>query len=271
MIMENLFTTLTNKLPKPSEDQQKQLEQLQGGQKLPQINDKTPVKDVVIAWQKDPNEQNTALVLKKMQPTIASAMNSYAPGADNRLGIKAANITLKTLKSYDPSYGTEPSTYVFHALKRLARYNAANEYMIPRSESAQLERNRVKAVYDSFVDNYEREPSVAELADKTGFSMKKIQQLMSGGAEISESSTLTEDSRRDTVGSSDLTDDDYFEYVYSSVGPMDQKIMDWTSGKHGKKQLSNNDIARRLKVSPAAVSQRKGRIQAMLAEIREVL
>ena len=265
--MENLFDTLKANLPAPSTQENLQPD-TKASAPVAGISPKMTVKEAVMAWQKDPNEANTAAVLARMQPTITSAMATYARGNENRLAIKAANLTLKALKNYDPEVGTEPSTYVFHVLKRLARYNAASDYVIPRPEAQQLEKNRIQYVYDSFVDMNDREPSVAELADKTGFSIRKIQKLMTAPTEVSESATLAEDSGKDTQGFSDLTDDDYYEYAYSSVGALDQKIMDWSSGKHGKRRLSNNDIARRLRISPAAVSQRKGRLQGLLSDIR---
>ena len=39
----------------------------------------------------------------------------------------------------------------------------------------------------------------------------------------------------------------------------------------GKQRLSNNEIARRLGISPAAVSQRRNKIDRLMSEVREVL
>jgi hypothetical protein len=101
--------------------------------------------------------------------------------------------------------------------------------------------------------------------------VKKLERILDQGGVVSESSTLTDDSRRDTLGSTDLTDDDYFEYVYASVDPVSQKIMEWSSGRHGAHQLSNNQIATKLRMSAAAVSQRKNKIQRMLSDARNLV
>lgn len=70
----------------------------------------------------------------------------------------------------------------------------------------------------------------------------------------------------------DTTDREYYDYVYKSVSPTDQKIMEWSSGfNKGNKILSNNDIATKLRISPPAVSQRRAKIQDMLSQVRGLL
>ena len=102
--------------------------------------------------------------------------------------------------------------------------------------------------------------------------MKRIDSVLGNQTKVvSESSTLMQDSLKDTRGSSGLTDTDYLEYVYASSGPIEQKIIEWSSGLHGKQRLSNNEIARRLGISPAAVSQRRNKIDRLMSEVREVL
>lgn len=90
---------------------------------------------------------------------------------------------------------------------------------------------------------------------------------MSGTAFASQSATTDEQTGADLLGSKDTTDRDYYEYVYNSVSPLDQKIMEWTSGYKGK-ELSNNQIASKLHLSAGAVSQRKARIQELLGQVR---
>ena len=71
--------------------------------------------------------------------------------------------------------------------------------------------------------------------------------------------------------STDVTERDFFEYVYRSGGPLDQKFMEWSSGMHGKPALSNQEIAKRLHITPAAISQRKAKIAEKLSEVRGLL
>lgn len=263
--MDNIFTTLTNNLPKPA-----QQEASSTAQSIPPIA-KAPVNSLIADWQKTQKPELTDELLRRMKPTISAAMSSYAPGMERQLAVKAANLTLDALKTFDPSKGASPNTHVFHTLKRLSRYGIEASNIIPQSEGVIADRKKLEEASNRFIDLHDREPSLAELADATGFSKKKIDKLMSVNSVINESATLAEDSQKDTFASSDLTDKDYFDYVYASVGPIDQKIMDWTSGLGAGKQLSNNDIAKKLNMTAAAVSQRKAKIQKMLSDIRGLL
>jgi len=56
----------------------------------------------------------------------------------------------------------------------------------------------------------------------------------------------------------------WHSFVYDSLGDVDKLIMEHSFGLNGKKQLSNQQIAAKLRVSPAAISIRKNKIQQEL-------
>lgn len=230
-------------------------------------------KDLVKIWQKD--QGNTGMrdeLLKRMDKTMSNAIQSYAPGTGNKFRVKAANLTLNALRSYDPEKGSEPATHVMINLQRLSRYNAANANIMPEPEGVVLDRSRIQDQIDRFTDERGREPSTAELADLTGLSVKRIDSVMNNRTKVmNESATLQADTLKDTQANSAISDNDYLEYVYASSDPVDQKIIEWTSGLHGNKTLSNNDIAKKLRISPAAVSQRRNKIDYKVSEIRQYI
>ena len=277
--MDNIFDVITNKIPKPRAADAKalaeispsgQASQQQQPAQAPDIA-KMPVKDLVVMWQKDEKPEYTSELLRRMNPTITAAINSYAPNSGGKYDIKSAKLTLEALRAYDPKYGTEPQTYVFNNLKRLNRIAGQSTNIIKQSESRALERKLLQEASVNFEDDHGREPSIMELSELTGLSRKKVEQLLDAETVVvPESATLTE-SLHDTVTNAEVNDDDCFEYVYASVGPIDQKIMEWTSGKHGKPALSNNQIAAKLGVSAAAVSQRKNKIAQMLSDVRSLI
>lgn len=274
--MDNVFDILAKNTGKPRTADAEALKALSdnpGKPAAPQQQDMSdiPVKTLVGMWQKEPRGEYTAELLRRMKPTMTAAVNSYAAGAGDKYDIKAARLTLDALKNYDPSYGTEPATFVFNNLKRLNRIAGKATNIMNISEAQAMERKLLMEASARFEDDKGREPSVAELSDLTGLSRKKVIGLLdSESVVVPESATLTEN-MHDTVTSSDINDDDCFEYVYMSVGPIDQKIMEWTSGKHGKQALSNNQIATKLRISPAAVSQRKNKIMTMLSDARSLI
>lgn len=282
--MNNLFNELTKGIPKPKQADVDLLKSLEKPKETPiaqtitnpttatsdfsQVN----TRDLVKTWQKQSTPETTAELLKRMKPTISSAMNSFAPGMDDKLAVKAANLTLEALKRYDASFNTDPTTHVFHQLKRLNRLGARASNILPQSELFSLQQKTVRDAFDKFEDNKGRDPSIQELADLTGISKKKVEALLDNkNTIVSESATLTDETNKDTFSQSDITDNDYFEYVYASVSPIDQKIMEWSSGLHNTPALSNNQIAAKLNVSAAAISQHKAKIQQMLSDVRSLI
>lgn len=174
--MENLFETITKNLPKPTTLQQEQLAATAPaapGKKL-------PLTDLVLRWQKEGSKDDEAEILKQMRPTISSAMNSYAPGMEKQLAIKAARLTLDSLRSYKPEMGADPSTYVFHNLKRLNRYNSKRNNILPQSEAGQAESKFLAELSIKFEDEHGREPSIGELADMSGYNTKKVTKILDG-------------------------------------------------------------------------------------------
>lgn len=262
--MENLFSTITNKLPKPElDDKDKEL--------LNPDPKKEKLETIVARWQQKETPEDTAKILASLKPTIDSAIHSYAPDSGTTLNIKAAKLALDAMRKFDAKAGTAPSTYAFHNLKRLSRLSASSLNIMEPSETARVQQSALKAAAERFMDKYDREPSIQELSDLTGLPKKRIDVLNGINTVLSESSTLTTDTGRDTWKNSGLSDTDYLEYVYSGSSPIDQKIIEWSSGLHSKKTRSNNDIAKALKISAAAVSQRKQNIQKQIAELRGLL
>jgi len=266
--MESLFETITKNLPKATEEQKRQLAELEPTPVQGVGYDKMPLKDLVAVWNKEPKEELTSLILQRLKPTINSAITSYAPGHSTDLAVKAAKLSLDALKTFDPTRGVDPSTHVFNNLKRLSRISNRRQNIIPISERRAMEFKLLQQAADKFADTFDREPSDMELADATGFSLKKVRKLLDGSPVASESSQVNPETHTSTSFASDVTDDDYYDYVYRSVGPIDQKIMEWSSGKYGRKPLNNKQIAEKLHMTPAAISQRSKKIMALMSEVR---
>ena len=271
--MGNIFASIISSIPAPPRQDVLALQNLASPPKQDPtvVSDTMSMEDAVSTWQKNSSKENTSAILKMMKPTMDSAINSYAQGMEREVRVPAATITLSALKNWDRNAGASPSAYVFNSLKRLNRISASRSAIIKYPEKAMAESKAVRDFMTKFEDDNGREPSLTEIADKLGMDEKKVDRLLSTNMVVSESSTIPLDSFESQLGSKDLTQDDYFEYVYRSVGPVDQKIMEWSSGKHGKPMMSNNQIAQKLRISPAAVSQRKAKLQSKISDVMSLL
>ena len=82
--MENIFDKLTSKLPKATPDELEMLDEDIVVSPMEQFKTKS-LKNIVLDWQKDRNPEKTAFMLKKLRPTINSALTSFAPGMEKSL------------------------------------------------------------------------------------------------------------------------------------------------------------------------------------------
>lgn len=232
---------------------------------------KYKLQDLVGVWKRHKQPRLTSYILKKLQPSIQSAITSYSGTSASQMTIPAAKITLQALQAYDPKKGASVSTHVFHALKRLNRIGAARQNIVHIPQNARLLYGSVCREQALLQDKLGRQPTIQELADKTGISQKKLKSIFQSQTTVSQSSTQNLYQGKDAVGVSDLTDSDYIKYVYDASDPVNKKIIQWSTGLFGRKPISSTQIARKLRMTPSAISQRKTKIQQQYQQIKEVL
>lgn len=232
---------------------------------------KQDINTVIADWQKTGDSQKVKAILQYIKPSIQSALHSYVPGQEAGFRVKATSLALNSLKAYTPSKGASPKTFIFTQLQRLNRLRRQRQNIIHIPQSQVYIRQLVQNKKALLTQDLGRQPSDDQLADATGMSVKKLNKIMQTGAStFSQSASNDEAQRGSTFSVRDVTDKDYFNYVYNSVGPIEKKIMEWTDPSR-KVQLSNNEIAAKLRLSPGAVSQRKAKIQEMLGTVRELV
>ena len=243
-----------------------------GATQQPKTQSRAPgIQELVAAWQQNHDQRYTADILKRLQPTITAAMTSYAGGVSDQLRIPAANIAIQALEGYDPKKGSSVQTHVFNALKRLNRISAQRGSIIHIPQGMRSDYNAIRKTQQELEQQLGKQPSIQQLADRSGISAKRIVKLLQGNTVVSQSGNQAMYQNKDTATSSDISDQQYMRYVYSTLGDIDKKIMQWSTGIYGSNILSGIQMAKRLKITPAAVSQRRANIQKQLSDIRGLL
>lgn len=227
------------------------------------------IQDIIIRWQKTKDPEDTKKIVEFLQPTIKSALHTYTPGQESTFKIKATKLALQSMRSYDKTKQTSPATYAFTSLQRLNRIRRQRQNIIHIPESQVYLKQNVDKKIQQLTQDLGRQPSTDQICDATGLSKKKLEKL-EGFSTFSESSSINPETNVSTFEIPDVTDQDYYNYVYSSVSDIDKKILQWSTPYKGV-PLSNNDIAKRLKLSPGAISQRKQRLQQLMGEVRGLL
>ncbi len=224
-----------------------------------------------VEYSKQPSQQAMADILSQARPVIDSAITSYTGGNKNLYG-HAKSMAIDAIKSFDPTKGAKLQTHLMSQLRPLSRLHAETSSSIRVPERIRADLYRVNQNHQEFFDEQGREPSDQELADRTGLSMKRISHVRKySRAEVNESSLTgkTEDGDDETFYPGTETKnpkDIWMEYVHHDSTPIDQKIMEWRYGFNGKETLSTGEIAKRLNLTPSAVSQRSAKLAARMRE-----
>jgi DNA-directed RNA polymerase specialized sigma subunit len=223
-------------------------------------------------WMKNQTPEFNGRVLSKVQPIIDTALSSYAgPSASSALKTRAKLMTLKALQSFDPARGNV-RTHLLSQLQGLRRLAAQEQNIISIPEQVGLDFQKLTAAEDELRDRLSRDPSDDEVADFTGLAKRRINKIRAFNKPIAEGSTVIEtaDDYADSGGVASripgqtTEQDAWMNFVYEDLTPTNKLIMDMSLGRNGKKKTSVQEIARRLNITPGAVSQRAAKIQEML-------
>ena len=227
--------------------------------------------DLYKNWKTAKTPENNTKILGALQPVIDTAVSSYGGQTPTpTLRSRAKIMAIKALDSYDPKRGNV-RTHLLSQLQSLRRLSAQEQNIIRIPEQVGLDFQNLSRATAELSDELGREPTDDELANHTNLSKLRIRKIRNFNQPIAEGTTsqiLDENSSGGDVASSLPGDnraaDAWADFVHGDLGPTDQLIMDWTLGRNGKRRASTQEIAKRLGVTPGAVSQRAAKIQTML-------
>jgi RNA polymerase nonessential primary-like sigma factor len=220
-------------------------------------------------WQAEPTPENLGHVMRAIDPILVSESQRYS-GPKHILHTQAKSLAIKALKTYDPSRGAQLRTWITTQLKPLSRYGQQLQTVrVP--EVVRRQAAEANSAVNRLHDTLGRMPTDIELADETGLSVTKLRKLRERVRPIMSESQLTApvdgESGELPATNFDKGMDYAFEAVYQDLGPREKVIVDWKTGAHGKEMLSNQEIARRLGVSPALITQVTGRLVRQIQEV----
>lgn len=220
-------------------------------------------------WTNNKGPINNDNMIKRIQPIIDTALKTYV-GQDvpPSVRLQAKRMALEGLNSYDPSKSQLKTHLMWHmqGLKRAA--NKANQILnVP--ERIQLDSRYINNSFNELAETLGRDPSDSELADHTGLSLKRINKVRTFKSGISEGAANQAMFNSDDESMNDPsvsipgrdTGNAWKRFVYDSLDDRSKLIMEHTLGMHGKPIMDNASMARKLRITPARVSQIRAEIQ----------
>ena len=223
-------------------------------------------------WRANQNPQTNTKLLKTIQPVIDTALSSYVGNTQTAaMRSKAKLMALKAMNTFDPKMGNV-RTHLLSQLQSLRRAAAQEQNIISIPEQVGLDYQKLTEAENELRDQLSRDPSDDEIADHTGLSTRRIGKIRSFHQPLAEGSTVmdTGDDYTDSGGiasnipGQNTAHDAWLGFVYGDLSTTDKLIMDMSLGRNGRKKLSTQEIARKLNITPGAVSQRAAKIQTLL-------
>lgn len=209
-------------------------------------------------------------MVNTLQPTIQKALTSFAPVQTPVVAHRARLIAAEAVKSFNPNVGVDLKTHVFRQLQRLQHEGPKITDPLPMPERMRKDSRALIDAISRAGDVVGTEVSDERLAEITGIPVKritKVRSLMRKGVSSSAYEEGLGDDDDDTPEIATSSTDPYDEWVdatYHDLDETDKVIMAYRTGYRGAPKLTNGAIAKRLKLTPGAVSQRATRIQERL-------
>jgi len=224
-------------------------------------------------WANDPNNKNLDALLASLSPQIDKSISALVSKPTAAVNSKARLLAIKAVKSYKPGQKAKLTSWVFTQLQPLKRYT---QQSMPASTPERMARQQAELFKfeEEFYDNHGRYPSDRELSDLMKFSKKQLQQIRkfnkSRVYEMQQFGANPEDSATASEMTGIMPDktEEMIDLFYDSLSPTEQVVLEYRLGMRGKKKLTNSQVAAKLKLSPARVSQISGLLADRLDEFK---
>ena len=219
-------------------------------------------------WQQSQSPSDKTNLMRSLDPAIRSATRKYV-GSDDPVAVGQAKIlVLKALPRFDPNK-SKIETFVDRQLQPLIRWQSRRSRSVKMPDQALMDLQRLTNASRELSNELGREPDTIELADHTGLSRKRIAQLRQASASVVPSSMEVPSADGTASYAEDFAVQGgnfnaWARMVRDDLAGPDRFILEHTLGLDGSPQLSNTELARKLKMTPGAISQRKAKVQQLL-------
>lgn len=219
-------------------------------------------------YQRTNGRKELGALVKGLKPSIDKAIYRHVGAPDAVLRGQAKKLVAAAMPKYDPNLASL-ETFVSQQTRPLIRYQSRRKRVVKTPDELQMQATTVGNAYRAFEAENGRSPSNHELADATGINLKRLKKIREFDQQVMAGSTLTGAEGESQLGDGGVYDDatasmSFVNLIRDDLPPIDQAIMEHTLGLDGAEVLSNTALAKKLNLSPGAVSQRKAKIQGIL-------
>lgn len=232
----------------------------------PAVPKPSSVAQAYTMWQNEPSQERMRAVVSALEPTVSYKLSSMGISDNPQMRHQARSMAVDAVRRYDPTAGVALTTWTQSHLQGMHRFRRENQGPVKIPDRAALDAWTLEKATRDFVDEFDREPDVKELADRASMSVKRIAAVRKATRPIAADSQMhtTEGAMTDFMGEA-------LEYLYDDLDYNDRRIVEHLTGYGGAEQLQKNQIAQRLGISPSQVTRRTDRISQLLQEMEQRL
>ena len=228
--------------------------------------------EAYMRWKRERSPEALEDLVDLLEPLIERSIYQYIGSREGSrdmiLRMKGRAILQQAIPKYDPTRSSM-STFAHIQLQSLQREYRRQMLPLRIPERQAIEATRLHRAEEELTSRLGRPPSDVELADYTGMSLQKIRHLRGGGSVVAHGRFM-ESEGAPTESAASARTEAWLEYIYHDLNERDKVIFEHTVGYNGKPKLSGRELAKKLGVSPAYISQRRAEIQRRIDRIRNV-
>lgn len=210
-------------------------------------------------WRAAPNPGNLSVALKSINHVIDEVPRANPKLSRSLLRGQAKQQAIQALDTFDPSMGASLETHVRNYLKPLTMRSHGQTRAIQRGRFIDDTATEFKNESNAFIEEFGREPTAGEMADRMKIGIKRAKILMERANHYE-----VPESQMEELGAVEGSEDSdvarWTEYVYHDLTPRDQLIMDLRLGRNGKRKHNLEQIAQKMNVSPPAIHKTLNKI-----------
>jgi DNA-directed RNA polymerase specialized sigma subunit len=226
-------------------------------------------------WRDKRDDDSQDRFLTAIMPIIRDNVSQVSGADRNYMTIQGKILALKAMERYDPSQSSV-ATYLNRQLMPLRRTARQQMNVLGIPDRMLFAAQQLEGAETELEDALGRMPTTAELADKMSISVKQIERIRRL-AHARNSGNLGSPDEEGGVQAPEVArnlDIKYrHEYVLSALetDPTAQVIYEADNRLNGRHALSTAALAKKLHISPGAVSQRRNKINVLMNQAEKAI
>lgn len=224
------------------------------------ISYKSKDQELYDQWKATGSKQHLSQLVNQLSGVIYQEVNRQSGSLPkSALSAEAKKWAVKAIQSYDPSKGTQLSTHVMNYLPKVRRMNYKFQNAVRLPENLQLQYKDYNSAVQELTDQFNREPTDAEVAKKMGWSTGQTVKFRNSlYADLIESA-----SERPSEYSQFNENAILMEYLMSQLTHDEKFILD------NVKELSATELADKLGVNLNRYNYLKKKLENKIRSIKQ--